>query len=192
MQRLEAVRHECLGRSRAVDGHRQDEERAVSHVPDPIHCIAPLAAEISLEAPLGVHRHHRNEVRAAADVPLDLAIVIVADLQSVHVEPGRDACRLEASLNLLHGGEVLARVADEDCVIRHLSGRRQKAGWRLRLRRVRGGPAACLPTLVQLGDEALRADVDTRPDAHLLQEGHQPRIVARVVVGEHLAHVTRI
>ena len=48
------------------------------------------------------------------------------------------------------------------------------------------------PARVQLGYERLRAGVDARAHADLLQERHEPLVLHRVVVGEHLAHVARV
>ena len=45
---------------------------------------------------------------------------------------------------------------------------------------------------MQFVDEALGALIDARAHAHLLQEGHQPLVLARVVVGQHLADVARV
>src|ERR1041384_1000126 len=81
MQRLELVGDQgraCVGR---VDGHWKDEECAVRHVPYPIDGVAPLATEIRLEPALRRGGNDRDEVRAARDVPLDLAVVVVPDFQ---------------------------------------------------------------------------------------------------------------
>src|SRR5205814_10513331 len=88
---------------------------------------APLAAEVALEAALGGRRNYRHEVRAARDVALDLPIVVVAALESVEIEPGRHAGGVEPCLELLDGGQVFARVADEDRVVGHLWLGRQEA-----------------------------------------------------------------
>src|SRR6202043_3043764 len=97
----------------------------------------------------------------------------------VKVEPGDDAGRLEPGLDELHRRQVLARVAYEYGVVRHLPRRRQET-------RGRAGPcrgsvrlAARLPALMELLDEAFGAHVDARAHAHLLQKGHEPVILAR-------------
>ena len=45
---------------------------------------------------------------------------------------------------------------------------------------------------MQLGDERLRAGVDARAHAYLLQERNEPLVLHRVVVCKHLAYVTRV
>jgi hypothetical protein len=45
---------------------------------------------------------------------------------------------------------------------------------------------------VQLLDEAFGAHVDARAHAHLLQKGHEPVILAGVVIRQHFAHVARV
>ena len=45
---------------------------------------------------------------------------------------------------------------------------------------------------MQLVDELLRAAVDARPHADLLEKCHQPAVAARVIVGQHLADIARI
>ena len=116
MQRLESLRHLRDGGVRLVDAHRQDEQRALGDVARAVDGVAPLAAEISLEPALRGRRDDRHEIGAAGDVALDLAIVVVAALEALQVEPGRDAAGVEAGLEFLHGGQILARVADEDRV----------------------------------------------------------------------------
>ena len=155
--------------------------------------VAPLAPEVALEAALRVGRDDRDEIGAARDVALDLAVVVVADLEPVHVEPGRDAGGLEPGLDLLHGGQVLARIADEHGVVGHVAGRRRES--------VCGGArgAAAVAGLRRAASrscssshEALGALVDARAHAHLLQEGDQPLVLAGVVVGHDLADVARV
>ena len=55
-----------------------------------------------------------------------------------------------------------------------------------------GRLAARREPVVQLVHEALGADVDAGADAHLLQERHEALVLARVVVGQHLADVARV
>ena len=114
------VRHLRLTRVGVVDAHGQDEDRAFGDVARAVDGVTPLAAEEALEAALRRRRHDRNEERAAGDIALDLAVVVVAAFQPVEVEPRRDAGRVEAGLQLLHRGQVLARVADEHRVVGHL------------------------------------------------------------------------
>ena len=45
---------------------------------------------------------------------------------------------------------------------------------------------------MQLVHEALGADVDARAHAHLLQERHEPLVLAGVIVGHDLADVARV
>src|SRR5439155_20721156 len=86
IQRLELVRHMRSGDVGVVDAHRQDEERALGDVARAVDRVAPLAAEVALEAALGGRRNDRHEVRAAREVALDLPIVVVAALETVEIE----------------------------------------------------------------------------------------------------------
>src|SRR5215469_6712721 len=154
VQRLEALRYDSLRGTGRIERHRQDEEGTLGHVPRPIERIAPLAPEVSLEAALSIGGDHRDEVRAAGDVALDLAVVIVASFEALDVEPGGDPGRFQPGLDLLHGRQILARVADEDRILRHLTRGRREARRPLGARG--GRSASCLPALVQLRYEALR------------------------------------
>ncbi len=51
---------------------------------------------------------------------------------------------------------------------------------------------ARLPAPIQLLDKALGADVDAGAHAHLLQERHEPVIIARMVIRQHFADVARV
>ena len=57
--------------------------------------------------------------------------------------------------------------------------------------RARGRLEARREPVVQFVHEALRDDVDARAHAHLLQEGDDALVLARVIVGQQLAHVAR-
>ena len=122
----EFVRHLRAPAVGVVDAHRQDEHGAVGDVAGTVDGVAPFAAEIALEPALRRRGDDWNEERAAGDVALDLAVVIVAALQALQVEPGLDAGRVEAGLHLLHGRQVFARVADEDRVVGHFALGRQE------------------------------------------------------------------
>ena len=143
-------------------------------------------------AVLGGGRDHRDEIRAARDVALDLAIVVVASLEPVHVEPGGDAGRFQSRLDPLDGGQVVAGVADEHRAIGHLARRRHEALRGGHLARAGQLALARLPALVQFVDELLRAAVEARAHADLLQERHQPLVLAGMAVGKDLADIARV
>src|SRR6202034_798874 len=94
----------------------------------------------------------------ARDVAADLAVVVVARLEALLVEPGGDTGGVQPRLDLLHGGQVLARIADEHRVRRHLARGRQEA--RRRGAGGRYGPVPRPPAPMQLLDEALGAAID--------------------------------
>ncbi len=137
MHGLELVGHARPRAVGVVDAHGKDEHRAVGHVARAVDRITPFAAEIAFDAALGGRRDDRDEIRAAGDVVLDLAVVVVAAFEPLEVEPRRHARRVEAGLEALHRRQVVARVADEDGVLRHLALGRQEA---LRRRAERNRP----------------------------------------------------
>src|SRR4029453_9279372 len=87
VQRLELLRHQCLRFGRVVNTERHDEHRALGDIARAVDRVAPLAPEIALVAALGVGGDDGQEVAAARDVAVDLAVVIVAAFQPVEVEP---------------------------------------------------------------------------------------------------------
>ena len=95
-------------------------------------------------------------------------------------------------LDLLHGRQVFARIADEYGVVGHVARRRHKAQWRGGCGACGRGLAARRQAIVKLVDEALRALVDTGADAHLLQKRDQPLVLAGVIIGHDLADVARV
>src|SRR5437764_2573602 len=113
VDRLELVRHAGAVRIAVVDAHRQDERRLVRHVARPVDRIAPFAPEIAFQPSLRVRGDDRHEVRAATDVALDLAIVVIATFQTLEVEPCDHARSVETCLEPLHRPEIVARIADE-------------------------------------------------------------------------------
>src|SRR5262249_57423392 len=126
VQRLESLRYLRVAGIGVVDAHRQDEERPFGDVARTIERVAPLAAEVGFQPALGRARDDRNEVRAPRDVALDLAIVVVAAFEALEIEPGLHACRVEPALELLHGRQILARVAYEHRLVGHLALGRQE------------------------------------------------------------------
>src|SRR5262249_9123694 len=128
--------------------------------------------------------------RATHYVALNLAVIVITNLESVDVEPGGDARGFQSRLDLLHSRQVLARIADEHRVIGHLARRRQEPrrhgadrGYALARR---------LPAAVQPFDETLSTHVDAGAHAHLLQECHQAVVLAAVVVRQYLTHIAWI
>ena len=140
---------------RVVDHHRDHEHSAFGHVPEPVNGASPLAAEVSLHATLGRCRDHGYKKAATGDALADLAVVVVAGCQSIHVEPDGEACGVESRLQFLHGAEVLTCVADEDCAVGHLALRRQEAQRARRDARA-GLRTPRLPAPPELGDEGAR------------------------------------
>ena len=96
------------------------------------------------------------------------------------------------ALSFCTAGEVLARVADEHGVVGHLALGRQEALRRRRSASACGRLAARRQRRAARRTKLLGAAVDARAHAHLLQERHEALVLARVVVGQHLADVARV
>src|SRR5207248_236207 len=176
MQCLESFRYLRRAGIGFVDANGQDEEGAFGDVAGAIDRVTPLAPEVAFEPALGRRRDDRNEIRAARDVALDLAVIVIAALEALEIEPAAYARGVEARLELLDGGEIFAGVAYEHRVVRHLALRRQEALRRgAKLDHV-GGLAAYGPAPMQLVDELARAAVDAGAHADVLQKAHQPSV----------------